>query len=250
MYQSRYELRGASFALSLLGLFVLPVLLNGPLSMGAAGCRGTRRAATRLLRPTRRLRRRRLFRSMPPARFRGAGFLVHTWIAVKPSGSQRFCATRCWVLASPTARRRFASTGPARTITGSAPGRRSSSTGADRVDAVIENIRAAVASYPYPQEYRAWPGPNSNTFTAFIAREVPELGLDLPSTRSEKIFCPGALFAAAPSGTGFQVSLWSGRCPLAVGDGFEVNLLGLNIGVDAAVPALKLPAIGRLGLER
>jgi hypothetical protein len=26
--------------------------------------------------------------------------------------------------------------------------------------------------------------------------------------------------------------------------------LGLNIGVDAGVPALKLPAIGRVGLNR
>jgi hypothetical protein len=30
----------------------------------------------------------------------------------------------------------------------------------------------------------------------------------------------------------------------------ELNLLGLNIGVDFAMPALKLPGIGRLGLER
>jgi hypothetical protein len=37
---------------------------------------------------------------------------------------------------------------------------------------------------------------------------------------------------------------------LAVDEGLELNLLGLNIGVDAAVPALKLPAIGRLGLDR
>jgi hypothetical protein len=29
-----------------------------------------------------------------------------------------------------------------------------------------------------------------------------------------------------------------------------VNVLGLNIGVDAGVPALKLPAIGRVGLNR
>jgi hypothetical protein len=32
--------------------------------------------------------------------------------------------------------------------------------------------------------------------------------------------------------------------------GFELNVLGLSIGVDAAVPALKLPGIGRLVLER
>ena len=36
----------------------------------------------------------------------------------------------------------------------------------------------------------------------------------------------------------------------AIDEGFELNVLGLNIGIDAAVPALKLPGIGRLGLER
>jgi hypothetical protein len=37
---------------------------------------------------------------------------------------------------------------------------------------------------------------------------------------------------------------------MAVDEGFELNVLGLNIGIDAAAPALKLPAIGRLGLDR
>jgi hypothetical protein len=59
------------------------------------------------------------------------------------------------------------------------------------------------------------------------------------------------LFAAAPSGSGFQVSLYGlAGFLLAVDEGFELNVLGLNIGFDAAVPALKLPAIGRLGLDR
>ena len=117
---------------------------------------------------------------------------------------------------------------------------------------MIKAIRAAVARYPYPHEYRAWPGPNSNTFTAYIARQVPDLGLDLPSNAVGKDFLPeGALFASAPSGSGFQVSLFGlAGVLLAVDEGFELNLLGLNIGVDAAVPALKLPAIGRLGLDR
>jgi uncharacterized protein DUF3750 len=70
---------------------------------------------------------------------------------------------------------------------------------------MIDKICAAVARYPYPHEYRAWPGPNSNTFTAYIARQVPELGLDLPSNAVGKDFLPGgALFAAAPSGSGFR----------------------------------------------
>ena len=105
---------------------------------------------------------------------------------------------------------------------------------------------------PTPHEYRAWPGPNSNTFTAYIARQAPELGLDLPSNAVGKDFLPGgALFATAPSGSGFQVSLYGlAGVLLAVDEGFELNLLGLSIGLDATVPALKLPAIGRVGLDR
>ena len=59
------------------------------------------------------------------------------------------------------------------------------------------------------------------------------------------------MFAAAPSGSGFQFSLFElAGVLLAVDEGFELNVLGLNIGIDAEVPALKLPAIGRLGLDR
>jgi hypothetical protein len=36
----------------------------------------------------------------------------------------------------------------------------------------------------------------------------------------------------------------------AVNKGLELNVLGINIGINATVPALKLPAIGRLGFER
>ncbi len=50
------------------------------------------------------------------------------------------------------------------------------------VEALIDRIEAAVIAYPYPYQYRVWPGPNSNSFIAYVAREVPELGLDLPPT--------------------------------------------------------------------
>ena len=50
---------------------------------------------------------------------------------------------------------------------------------------------------------------------------------------------------------GFQISLYGlAGILLAAEEGLEVNVLGLNVGLDAAVPALKLPAIGRLGLDR
>jgi hypothetical protein len=54
-----------------------------------------------------------------------------------------------------------------------------------------------------------------------------------------------------PAAPGFQVSLDGlAGLLLAVDEGFERKVLGLNIGFDAAVPARKLPGIGRLGLER
>jgi hypothetical protein len=103
-----------------------------------------------------------------------------------------------------------------------------------------EQVRTAVASYPYPNTYRPWPGPNSNTFLAHIARQVPELAIQLPSNAVGKDFLPGGgLFAAAPSGSGFQVSVYGlAGIMLAAREGLEVNL---SFGVDPARPALKLP---------
>jgi len=48
--------------------------------------------------------------------------------------------------------------------------------------ALIEAVELAAHSYPWPRTYKAFPGPNSNTFIAWIAKEVPGLDLDLPFT--------------------------------------------------------------------
>ncbi len=48
------------------------------------------------------------------------------------------------------------------------------------VDGLIDAVEQAARDYPWKTTYKAFPGPNSNTFTAWIARQVPQLGLDLP----------------------------------------------------------------------
>ena len=177
-------------------------------------------------------------------------FSVHTWIAVKPTGAPRY--TRYEVVGFGVANGapaiRIDRMGPDNYWFGARPELLLDRRGADG-DALIEKIRAAVGSYPYPNAYRAWPGPNSNTFTAYVARQVPELGLGLPTNAIGKDFLPGgALIARAPSGTGFQLSLFGlAGILVAATEGLEVNVLGLSAGIDAASPALKLPAIGRLG---
>jgi hypothetical protein len=245
----------ASFSLLLLGLFVLPVLVCGCLPDGRNGVPWyeARRDPTGLAPDP---------ATTPEAviqvyaaravSWRGV-FSVHTWITVKPTGAPHY--TRYEVLGFGVANGapgvRIDRMGPDNYWFGARPQIILDRRG-PHVHAMIEGIAAAVARYPYPHEYRAWPGPNSNTFTAYIARQVPELGLDLPSNAIGKDFLPeGALFAKAPSGSGFQVSLYGlAGILLAAEEGLEVNVLGLNVGLDAAVPALKLPAIGRLGLDR
>src|SRR5690606_4821575 len=78
----------------------------------------------------------------------------------------------------------------------------------ERAAELLPQVLEAIRAYPYPDEYRLWPGPNSNTFTAFVARQVPELGLELPVTAIGKDWLAGgALFGPAASGSGWQVSL-------------------------------------------
>jgi hypothetical protein len=120
----------------------------------------------------------------------------------------------------------------------------------DGVDALIARVEAAIATYPYPTRYRTWPGPNSNTFVAHVARAVPELRVDLPPTAIGKDFLPGGTMVAwSPAGRGVQLSLL-GLAGVLVGwdEGVEVNVLGLTFGVDLIEPALKVPADGRLGV--
>ncbi|NQV43458.1 MAG: DUF3750 domain-containing protein [Rhodospirillales bacterium] len=117
----------------------------------------------------------------------------------------------------------------------------------DDAEVMIDDIETVVTRYPYANEYRLWPGPNSNTFTAYVARNVPGMVLDLPPTAIGKDFLGENIFASTPSGSGFQVSLFGLLGVMAaVEEGLEINLLGLTFGIDLKDLALKLPGIGRL----
>ncbi|MBL6959207.1 MAG: DUF3750 domain-containing protein [Rhodospirillales bacterium] len=119
-------------------------------------------------------------------------------------------------------------------------------------EALIPRIDAAARNYPYADEYTVWPGPNSNTFIAHLARAVPELRVDLPPTAIGKDYLPGgAPFAAAPSGTGYQLSLLGLIGVMAgIEEGLEINILGLTFGIDPKDLAIKLPGVGSVGFNR
>lgn len=49
-----------------------------------------------------------------------------------------------------------------------------------QAESLIDAVDAAARLYPWKKAYKVFPGPNSNTFTAWIGQQVPELELDLP----------------------------------------------------------------------
>jgi len=178
-------------------------------------------------------------------------FGVHTWIATKPENAKEYTIHQVigWRL--------YRNLSAVASVPGIPDGRwfgnepqLISELRGEQAALVIPKVLAAVKSYPYANEYMLWPGPNSNTFTAYIGRQVPELRLDLPANAIGKDYpINGSFIDRTPSGTGYQLSIF-GIFGVAIGrdEGIEVNLLGLNFGIDFLKPALKLPMIGRLGV--
>ncbi|MGH7366685.1 MAG: DUF3750 domain-containing protein [Candidatus Rokuibacteriota bacterium] len=178
---------------------------------------------------------------------------VHTWISVKPSAASAYTRYEVmgWGVGNGAPSVRVNRSGPDNYWFGSRPERLVDLRG-DGVDELIARVHAAVEAYPYPTSYRTWPGPNSNTFIAYLGRAVPELRLDLPATAIGKDFIPGGLpVAMSPSGTGIQVSVFGLLGVLAgLEEGIELNVLSLTFGVDVRRPALKLPVVGWLGFSQ
>ena len=179
-------------------------------------------------------------------------FGVHTWVAVKPAnaGAYKVYEVIGWRLRSGRSLVSMSERAPDARWFGSVPEVIAEKRGAG-VDAIIERIDKAAAAYPYADRYSAWPGPNSNTFTAWVLRAVPELKADLPPTAIGKDYLGEGIASSAPSGSGFQFSLLGLLGIAASGvEGLEVNVLGLTFGINPFDLSLKLPLVGRIGPER
>lgn len=179
-------------------------------------------------------------------------FGVHTWVATKPENAKEYTVHHVigwrWyrnlpvVVSAPgIPDGRWFGNEP--TLIGQLRG--------EAAEAAIPKIIDAVATYPYPNDYNLWPGPNSNTFVAHVGRQVPELKLDLPVTAIGKDYpINGSIIDRTPSGTGYQLSMLGVfGLSLAREEGIELNLLGLSFGIDFSQPAVKLPFIGRVGMS-
>jgi Protein of unknown function (DUF3750) len=238
-------------------LIFLALLLSGPmltLAFGRASLRGDWATATHRsagLAPDPAIYRDAVVQVYAGRAFgwRGA-FAVHTWLAAKPPGADRY--TRYEVIGwyargGGSAVSISDSRAPDAEWYGATPQLIRDLRGADAAT-VIAKLDRAVADYPYAASYRAWPGPNSNTFVAHLGRQIHELALTMPPNAIGKDYLPiDHVVSATPSGTGLQLSLL-GVLGILFGrdEGLELNVLGLVMGFDLRHPAVKLPGIGRV----
>jgi hypothetical protein len=108
-------------------------------------------------------------------------FAVHTWLASKPSGADHYRVYEVigWRLHRTGSVLRIAQDLPDRYWYGKKPRLLNEHRG-EGVDQLITAVDSAARKYPWDKEYTVFPGPNSNTFTAWVGKQVPELQLDLP----------------------------------------------------------------------
>ena len=177
--------------------------------------------------------------------FKGA-FAVHSWIVLKDRDGKAYDRYDVVGWGAPIRRNAYVPDGywysnPPQPVW--------ETTGAE-AERLIPKIEAAIAAYPHGKRgaYRLWPGPNSNSFVAYILRKVPEIDAVLPPNAIGRDYiADGAFYHFDPAGD-VNLTLY-GLLGVSAGlkSGFELHLLGLVAGVDFRRPAVKVPAFGQFG---
>ena len=176
------------------------------------------------------------------ARVRGMrGMLaVHSWVVVKKAGGQSW--ERFDVMgwgSTPLRRNSYVADGywfgarPELVVSANGP----------RAEEALPKVMAAIRSYPHNDRggYRMWPGPNSNTFVAYVLDQVPELEANLSPLAIGKDYPTGEdwiLFRQRKGWTSIGVL---GLVGITYGDRLSLSLFGLTIGFDFANGAAILP---------
>jgi hypothetical protein len=177
-------------------------------------------------------------------RWRGI-FAVHSWIVVKPAGSESYTRFDYTAWGDPIRVNGFAADGrwfgrdPELVFAADGPA----------AAALVPRIEAAVKAYPHVNrgDYRAWPGPNSNTFVAAVMDAAGIEAMLPPHAIGRDYPYDGRWIAASGSGVRLRFGGYAG-VNLGWVEGLEINVLGAVAGLDVQRPAVKLPGLGRIGM--
>ena len=250
MPSTRRFSRRASIMLIIFAVFLVPLLARAALYWMGSDARSWRDAdwsSTRTLPPAKDHAPARLvIYSGTTGAWKGI-FSVHSWVVFKRTNAATWTRYDVVGWGSPVRANGWPADGR---WYGNMPVAIADGSGA-AAEAMIPKVEAAVRDYAYANsgDYRIWPGPNSNSFTAAVLRAVPELGATLPPNAVGRDFRDRFYAGRTDSGTGVELNLY-GLAALKIGwvEGVEVGLLGLVAGLDLRHPAIKLPGFGRIGL--
>ncbi|WP_143814886.1 DUF3750 domain-containing protein [Magnetofaba australis] len=174
---------------------------------------------------------------------------VHTWIALKPRNADHYTTLQVigWRVWSGRKATRIADEAPDRSWFGHTPELIDQICGPDAEQAIPHLLQLA-QNYPEAHRYHIWPGPNSNTFIAYLIRHTPQLRTELPATAIGKDYLLGGSWRGEGLGGGELYSL-AGLLGASVdwSRGAQLNLLGATFGVDWRNGAIDLPFHGRIG---
>ena len=179
-------------------------------------------------------------------------FSTHCWVAVKPASAKHYTVYQVagWRKYSNLSVLVIENDLPDRYWFGNKPEVVTEVRG-PLAELAMAKIAEATEHYPHKYKYVMWPGPNSNSYIAYLGRRVPELRLNMPSIALGKDYLvDSSFFGMAPSGTGIQLSIKGCLGVLfARVEGFEFNFLTQVIGFSwRGGFAIKWPGLGKVYL--
>ncbi len=112
-----------------------------------------------------------------------------------------------------------------------------------------ERIMEVADYYPFTEDYRAWPGPNSNTFVEWLSHQVDGFAFALYPNAIGKDYGGWGHIGTTTTRTGIEFETAALGLQLGLKEGVEVHFLGLTIGVGLWPPQLKLPFLPGIPFE-
>ncbi len=98
-------------------------------------------------------------------------------------------------------------------------------------------------------EYRAYPGPNSNTYVARILDDIPGMDVELPHNAVGKDYTTTFHAGITNTRDGLHLDIPFLGASLGYQQGAELHLIGLTAGFSLWPPALKIPFLPRIGFS-
>ncbi|PCJ57820.1 MAG: hypothetical protein COA79_15165 [Planctomycetota bacterium] len=104
----------------------------------------------------------------------------------------------------------------------------------------IKRILIVPQAYPYIFDYRTWPGPNSNTYIAWVLKKA-KVSFDLPAQMIGKDYYGLIGGGFTTTRKGIQIETPIVGLKLGLKEGIEVHIFGFTLGLAPRWPFIKTP---------